>query len=71
MNRDLNKEIAGSGKKKRQIAGAMKPAPWHPSKISKIISGAYIPTEKEKRQLAREIGVTVESIFQNQEMVEA
>ena len=71
MNRDLNKEIAGSGKKKRQIAGAMKPVPWHPSKISKIISGVYIPTDEEKIQLAKAIGVEVNTIFQSQELAEA
>ena len=68
MNLFLNKEIAGSGKKKRQIAEALN---WHPSKISKIASGVHIPTDEEKRQLAKAIGVKVEDIFQSQEMVEA
>jgi len=68
MNFLINKEIAALGKKKNKIA---KRLGWQPSKISKISRGDYIPTEKEKRQLAREIGVTVESIFQDQEPVEA
>ena len=68
MNLLLNREIAGSGKKKRCIAKSLG---WHPSKISQIASGVHIPTDEEKRQLAKAIGVKVEDIFQSQEMVEA
>ncbi len=56
----LKKEIAGSGQLSREIAEGQD---WQPSKISKIISGSYIPTDKEKEQLAQAIGVPVEAIF--------
>ncbi len=68
MNFLINKEIAGLGKKKNKIAKSLG---WQPSKISKISSGVYTPTDKEKIQLAKAIGVTVESIFQDQEPVGA
>jgi len=60
----LKGKIAGSGRKSREIAEGES---WHPSKVSKIINGDYIPTKKEKEQLARALGVTVEDIFQDQE----
>ena len=60
MNYKLKKEIAGSGKKCFEIAKAIK---GHPSKVSRIINETYIPTDEEKDQLARAIGVPVEAIF--------
>ena len=56
----LKKEIAGSGRMSREIAEGQD---WHPSKISRIINGTYIPTDEEKNQLAKTIGVPVEAIF--------
>lgn len=36
---------------------------WHPTKISQIICGIYLPDEAEQARLARVIGVPVENIF--------
>jgi len=66
MNLDLKKEIIGSGKKCIDVAKILD---WHPSKISLIINKTYSPTDEEKDQLAKAVGVDVDKIFQSQKTV--
>ena len=68
MNYKLKQKIIGSGKKCFEIAKRLN---WHPSKISRIVNETYIPTDKEKHQLAKAIGVDEDKIFQNQPTVAA
>ena len=68
MNLKLKKEIVGSGKKCFEIAKCLN---WHPSKISRIVNETYIPSDAEKYQLAKIIGVPLEGIFKDQPTVAA
>jgi len=56
----LKISILRSGRKSYQIARALD---WHPSKLSHIIAGIYVPDSIEKEELANELGVTVDEIF--------
>ena len=52
--------ILRSGRKSYQIARALG---WHPSKLSHIIAGIYVPDSCEKEDLARELETTVDELF--------
>ncbi|MCH7650112.1 MAG: helix-turn-helix transcriptional regulator [Nitrospinae bacterium] len=59
-NLDLKISILKSGKYAYQVAQELG---WHPTKLSQIISGVYIPDQEEKELLANAIGVPVAEIF--------
>ena len=61
FNLELKVSILRSGKMSYQIASELE---WHPTKISQIISGVYLPDEEEKMRLANAVGVPVSQIFQ-------
>lgn len=52
--------ILKSNRKSYEIARSMG---WHASKISSIIAETYVPDSIEKEELARELGTTVEALF--------
>lgn len=59
-NKRLKIAIIESGRKGYEIANSLG---WHPTKVSQIVIGAYRPSSIEKRQLAKELGKTVEGLF--------
>ena len=61
-NLNLKISILRSGRKGYEIAQQLG---WHPTKLSQIISGGYLPDEEDKRLLANAIGTSVTNIFQN------
>jgi hypothetical protein len=61
-NLNLKICILRSGRKGYEIAQQLG---WHPTKLSQIISGVYLPDEEDKRLLANAIGTSVTNIFQN------
>ena len=52
--------ILKSNRKSYEIAKSLG---WHGSKISSIIAETYVPDSIEKEELARELGTTVEALF--------
>ena len=59
-NVDIKIAILKSGKKHYELAQQLR---WHPSKLSTIISGVYIPSSMEMEDLARAVGCRVNDIF--------
>ena len=60
--------VIKSGRKSYEIANALG---WKPSKLSMIINGSYVPTSCEKEDLAHELEVTVQELFNPHEQVSA
>lgn len=60
--------IVKSGRHGYEIARALN---WHQSKLSAIISENYDPSSMEKEDLAKELGVTVDELFNCKEKVPA
>ena len=52
--------IVKSGRHAYEIARALD---WHQSKLSAIVSETYAPSSIEKEDLARELEVTVDELF--------
>lgn len=59
-NLELKICILRSGRKAYEIAHQLG---WHPTKISQIVSGVYLPDDLEKKRLADAIGVPGDDIF--------
>jgi len=60
MNLNLKIAIIRSGQKAYQLARSLD---WHPTKLSHIVNGAQIPTEKDMRELAEILSADVEELF--------
>ena len=56
----LKVAIVKSGKHGYEVARALN---WNPSKLSAIISETYVPSSCEKEDLAKELRVTVDELF--------
>ncbi len=60
--------IVRSGRRNYEVCQALG---WYPSKISAIINETYVPDSLEKEDLALELGLTVEELFNPKEKVPA
>jgi transcriptional regulator with XRE-family HTH domain len=67
-NIELKVAILRSGKKAYEIAQKLG---WHPTRLSQILSGVYIPTSDERDRLAEVVGVPVEDVFLSNPPIEA
>ena len=60
MNIKLKVAIVKSGQKSYQVAQALH---WHPSKLSHIVIGTYLPSQDEKESLAEVLQVDQNDLF--------
>ena len=59
-NTRLKVAIIESGLKAYELAHQLN---WHPTKLSHVVTGAYLASAEDKRQLANALGKTVGELF--------
>lgn len=57
---ELKVAIVRTGRRNYEICHALG---WYPSKLSAVINETYVPDSIEKEDLARELGLTVDDLF--------
>jgi hypothetical protein len=64
-NMEIKVAVLRSEKKGYEIARQLD---WHPSKLSQIISGVYLPDSNEKQRLAKTLGQSVNKLSTKQSL---